>query len=77
VRVRGEPGNLRAAVHDIAAQFKEFARTAPGGGDGLLDVLVPHATAGAAVIELGAGSDVGLLAGACLLWSAGQRKVSA
>ena len=33
VRVRGEPGDLRAAVDDIAAQFKEFARTAPGGQD--------------------------------------------
>jgi hypothetical protein len=29
---------FRAAVRDIAAQFKEFARTAPGGGDGLLHV---------------------------------------
>jgi hypothetical protein len=38
------------------------------------DVFVPHATAGAAVIELGAGSDVGLLAAACLLWAAGQLK---
>jgi len=26
------------AVRDIAAQFKEFARTAPGRGDGLLHV---------------------------------------
>ena len=77
VRVRGEPGNLLAAVRDIAAQFQEFARTAPGGGDGLLHVFVPHATAGAAVIDLGAGNDVGLLAAACLLWAAGQLKVSA
>ena len=77
VRVRGEPGDLRAAVRDIAAQFQEFARTASGGGDGLLHVFVPRATAGAAVIELGAGNDVGLLAAACLLWAAGQLKVSA
>ncbi len=32
------------------------------GGDGLLHLFVPHATAGVAVIELGAGSDRDLLA---------------
>ena len=32
-----------------------------GGGDGLLHVWVPHATAGVAVIETGAGSDEDLL----------------
>jgi secondary thiamine-phosphate synthase enzyme len=31
-------------------------------GDGLLHVFVPHATAGIAIIETGAGSDVDLLA---------------
>jgi secondary thiamine-phosphate synthase enzyme len=33
-----------------------------GGGDGLLSILVPHATAGLVVIEIGAGSDADLLA---------------
>jgi secondary thiamine-phosphate synthase enzyme len=33
-----------------------------GEGDGLLNVFVPHATAGVAVLELGAGSDDDLLA---------------
>jgi secondary thiamine-phosphate synthase enzyme len=33
-----------------------------GGGDGLLHVFVPHATAGLAVLETGAGSDDDLLA---------------
>jgi secondary thiamine-phosphate synthase enzyme len=33
-----------------------------GKGDGLLHVFVPHATAGIAIIETGAGSDVDLLA---------------
>ncbi len=33
-----------------------------GRGDGLLHVFVPHATAGVAVLELGAGSDDDLLA---------------
>ena len=52
----------RDAVHDITAACADFAREASGGGDGLLHVFVPHATAGVAVIELGAGSDRDLLA---------------
>ena len=40
----------------------ECARFAQGGGDGLLNVFVPHATAGLAMIETGAGSDSDLLA---------------
>ena len=52
----------REAVRDITGECAGFARTASGGGDGLLHVFVPHATAGVAVIELGAGSDRDLLA---------------
>jgi secondary thiamine-phosphate synthase enzyme len=48
-------------VHDITSSCAEFARTASAGGDGLLHVFVPHATAGVALIELGAGSDTDLL----------------
>jgi secondary thiamine-phosphate synthase enzyme len=48
-------------VHDITRQCAEFARRAAAGGDGLLHVFVPHATAGVALIELGAGSDRDLL----------------
>jgi secondary thiamine-phosphate synthase enzyme len=33
-----------------------------GGGDGLLAVFVPHATAGLVVLELGASSDADLMA---------------
>jgi hypothetical protein len=44
-------------VHDITAECEKFARERSGGGDGLLHVFVPHATAGVALIELGAGSD--------------------
>ena len=36
-------------------------RSSSGGGDGLLNVFVPHATAGVAIIETGAGSDDDLL----------------
>ena len=43
-------------VMDLTAQVEAFAREA--GGDGLLHVFAPHATAGLALIETGAGSDV-------------------
>jgi secondary thiamine-phosphate synthase enzyme len=52
----------RDIVFDITAQCADFARQASGGGDGLLHVFVPHATAGIAVIELGSGSDRDLMA---------------
>ena len=40
----------------------ECAAFVDGAGDGLLHVFVPHATAGVAIIETGAGSDSDLLA---------------
>jgi secondary thiamine-phosphate synthase enzyme len=46
------------AVLDLTPHCAEFVA---GEGDGLLHVFVPHATAGVAVIELGAGSDRDLL----------------
>ncbi|WP_378736265.1 secondary thiamine-phosphate synthase enzyme YjbQ [Nocardia brasiliensis] len=49
-------------VQDITGQCTSFVRAASGGGDGLLNVFVPHATAGIAVMELGARSDDDLLA---------------
>jgi secondary thiamine-phosphate synthase enzyme len=45
-------------VHDLTRECADFVR---GRGDGLLHVFVPHATAGIAVIETGAGSDDDLL----------------
>jgi secondary thiamine-phosphate synthase enzyme len=45
-------------VADITTQAASFAH---GRGDGLLHVFVPHATAGLAIIETGAGSDDDLL----------------
>ncbi|MGK8502817.1 secondary thiamine-phosphate synthase enzyme YjbQ [Nocardia asiatica] len=47
-------------VQDITPQCAAFVRSA--GGDGLLHVFVPHATAGIAIMELGARSDDDLLA---------------
>ncbi|MEC3957309.1 secondary thiamine-phosphate synthase enzyme YjbQ [Nocardia sp. CDC153] len=49
-------------VHDLTPQCAAFLRETARGGDGLLHVFVPHATAGIALIELGAGSDDDLLA---------------
>ncbi|WP_232662492.1 secondary thiamine-phosphate synthase enzyme YjbQ [Pseudonocardia sp. TRM90224] len=51
----------REAVVDLGAEISAFLR-AKGARDGLLNVWVPHATAGLAVIETGAGSDTDLLA---------------
>jgi secondary thiamine-phosphate synthase enzyme len=48
----------RPAVADITAEASRFVS---GRGDGLLHVFVPHATAGVAIIETGAGSDDDLL----------------
>ncbi|MEU7693338.1 secondary thiamine-phosphate synthase enzyme YjbQ [Microbispora hainanensis] len=50
----------RERVHDITKECADFVREC--GGDGLLHVFVPHATAGVALIELGSGSDEDLLA---------------
>jgi len=63
----------RETVHDITAQCEEFARAASGGGDGLLHIFVPHATAGVAVLELGAGSDDDLLAALAQMLPADDR----
>jgi secondary thiamine-phosphate synthase enzyme len=49
-------------VQDITPQCSTFARGSAAGGDGLLHVFVPHATAGLAILELGSGSDTDLLA---------------
>lgn len=47
-----------ARVHDISAECAAFVRDE---ADGLLSVFVPHATAGLAILETGAGSDEDLL----------------
>jgi secondary thiamine-phosphate synthase enzyme len=49
----------RPAVVDLTDECGSFVRSL---GDGLLNVFVPHATAGVAIIETGAGSDDDLLA---------------
>jgi secondary thiamine-phosphate synthase enzyme len=42
---------------DLTPACARFAAEASAGGDGLLSVFVPHATAGVVILELGAGSD--------------------
>jgi secondary thiamine-phosphate synthase enzyme len=54
VRTGGVP-----SVVDLTDECAEFVRHE---GDGLFQVFVPHATAGIAIIETGAGSDDDLLA---------------
>src|SRR5258708_37378268 len=62
-----------AAVADISAECAEFAGSASAGGDGLLHVFVPHATAGVAIMELGSGSDEDLIAALADLLPADDR----
>jgi secondary thiamine-phosphate synthase enzyme len=45
-------------VTDLTEVVRAFAREA--GGDGLLNVFAPHATAGVAVMETGSGSETDL-----------------
>jgi secondary thiamine-phosphate synthase enzyme len=47
-------------VVDLTDACASFVAEVADGSDGLLSVFVPHATAGVALIELGAGSDVDL-----------------
>lgn len=52
---------------------RDCASYAVGRGDGLLHVFVPHATAGIAILETGAGSDDDLLAALADLLPADDR----
>src|SRR5215472_10988752 len=63
----------KQAVADITGECREFVRSASDGGDGLLHVFVPHATAGVAIMELGSGSDDDLLAALADLLPADDR----
>ena len=49
-------------LFDLTGECAAFAADASDGGDGLLSVFVPHATAGVVIVEIGAGSDDDLLA---------------
>ncbi|KND30578.1 secondary thiamine-phosphate synthase enzyme YjbQ [Streptomyces acidiscabies] len=60
-------------VIDLTRDCETFLREAAGNRDGLLNIFVPHATAGIAVIETGAGSDDDLLAALHTLLPADNR----
>lgn len=59
----------RPAVHDLTAACERFVPRE----DGLLNVFVPHATAGLAIMETGAGSDDDLLTALGQLLPADER----
>ena len=56
VKVEVRTGSERGFT-DLTPACRRFVAERGGGGDGLLSVFVPHATAGVVIIELGAGSD--------------------
>ncbi|MFD9426191.1 MULTISPECIES: YjbQ family protein [unclassified Streptomyces] len=60
-------------VTDLTRDCEEFLTRTAAGRDGLLNIFVPHATAGIAVLETGAGSDDDLLAALHTLLPADDR----
>ncbi|MFD5111963.1 MULTISPECIES: secondary thiamine-phosphate synthase enzyme YjbQ [unclassified Streptomyces] len=61
------------AVTDLTHACESFLQESAAGRDGLLNIFVPHATAGVAIIETGAGSDTDLLAALHTLLPADDR----
>jgi len=60
--VRTELMDVHTGDHDVVVDITAIcASFASGQPDGLLHVFVPHATAGIAILETGAGSDEDLL----------------
>ena len=51
----------RSGLFDLTDACARFVQDAAAGSDGLLNVFVPHATAGVVVMELGSGSEADLL----------------
>jgi secondary thiamine-phosphate synthase enzyme len=60
-------------VADLTRVCEQFLHENAADRDGLLNIFVPHATAGVAVIETGAGSDDDLLAALRTLLPADNR----
>lgn len=67
----------RDTVHDVTSECERFVREVASGADGLLHVFVPHATAGLALLELGAGSERDLLSSLEEMFPTGGRWVHA
>ncbi|WP_330237869.1 YjbQ family protein [Streptomyces sp. NBC_00525] len=60
-------------VTDLTPDCEQFLARAAAGRDGLLNLFVPHATAGIAILETGAGSDADLLSALHTLLPADDR----
>lgn len=61
--MRSEVHTYRTGHEDVVVDITDdCAAFVRGEDEGLLNVFVPHATAGLAIVETGAGSDVDLLA---------------
>ena len=52
---------VNTAARQIVDLTDEIARFCRGRGDGLLNLLAPHATAGLALMEIGSGSEADLV----------------
>jgi secondary thiamine-phosphate synthase enzyme len=72
-RVLNVASGSRETVVDLTRDCEAFLRETAAGRDGLLNLFVPHATAGIAIIETGAGSDDDLLAALHTLLPADDR----
>jgi len=72
-RVLNVASGSSETVVDLTRDCEAFLRETAAGRDGLLNVFVPHATAGIALIETGAGSDDDLLAALRTLLPADDR----
>ncbi|MGH2488414.1 MAG: secondary thiamine-phosphate synthase enzyme YjbQ [Candidatus Limnocylindria bacterium] len=58
--VRIETAGQRG-VHDLTDACAGFVTDVAAGGDGILHLFAPHATAGLVIMELGSGSDADVL----------------
>ncbi|WP_405946397.1 secondary thiamine-phosphate synthase enzyme YjbQ [Streptomyces prunicolor] len=72
-RVLNVATGSRERVMDLTRDCEAFLQGAATGRDGLLNIFVPHATAGVAILETGAGSDDDLLAALHTLLPADDR----
>lgn len=55
------PSADQRGVHDLTPACSAFVTDAAAGGDGILHVFAPHATAGLVIMELGSGSEADLI----------------
>ncbi|MFT4082572.1 MAG: YjbQ family protein [Nocardioides sp.] len=72
--MESETRTYRTGTDEVVLDLtRDAAAFVDGRGDGLLHLFVPHATAGIAILEIGAGSDDDLLAALADLLPADDR----